>query len=154
MVSADPTVLSDAIQGITKNLVKLTAESDLTNVAESDVTASTAGGGGSGRLAANDGGKHSSRIDSGTLDMEGTPLELSPKSPPPVDEQLPVPPPRTKQLSSKAAATGAHHPSTLKIMSDEFHDYSEIYTPNEDDEASKMPTNIKGKNCQPIAAES
>lgn len=148
MVSADPTVLSDAIQGITKNLIKLTAESDLTNVTENaDVT----GTGNTGTVLNN--GKHGSRVDSGTLDMEGTPLELSPKSPPPAEEQLPVPPPRTKQLSGKAAAAAVavgHHPSSLKIMSDEFHDYSEIYTPNEEDEATKMPTNIKGIHIHSI----
>ena len=37
-MSADPTVLSDAIQGITANLIKLTAESDLTSVTEQDGT--------------------------------------------------------------------------------------------------------------------
>ena len=71
----------------TQNLVKLTAETDLSSVVTDSCkpsSGSSVGIGGGGVGGSNVGKKTNSRVDSGTLDLEGSPLDgLSPKSPPP-----------------------------------------------------------------------
>ena len=127
VVSADPCALNDAIQGLTQNLTKLTAETNLVTARQFAATK-----------------KRDSRVDSGSLDLE-TPLELSPKSPEVSSGiicERPVPPPRSKAPSEPTKLPSLPLKKDVKkpVMADEFHDYSEIYTPSQETAWNEAPS--------------